>query len=106
MSGINNNILNSDLQLHVELGLEWYQSIGVAVILLRMLMFPVVIKSQRNMAHMNNNMPQMASLQVQSQTLHLQIFLTVIVGEDHRGEEAGRHVRDGAAHSGAPGLHH
>ena len=49
----------------MELGLEWYQSIGVAVILLRLLMFPVVVKSQRNMAHMNNNMPKMASLQVQ-----------------------------------------
>ena len=26
-------------------------------------MFPVVLKSQRNMAHMNNNMPKMGALQ-------------------------------------------
>ena len=50
-------------QLHIDLGLEWYQSIAVATLCLRLLMFPVVLMSQRNMAHMNNNLPQMSGLQ-------------------------------------------
>ena len=51
------------LQLHIGLGLEWYQSIAVATLCLRLLIFPVVLLSQRNMAHMNNNLPQMSALQ-------------------------------------------
>ena len=51
------------LQLHLGLGMEWYQAIAVATLCLRLLMFPVVLMSQRNMAHMNNNMPQMGALQ-------------------------------------------
>ena len=56
-------IENIILKLHISLGLEWFQSIAVATLCLRLLMFPVVLISQRNMAHMNNNMPQMGALQ-------------------------------------------
>ena len=49
--------------MHIDLGLEWYQSIAVATICMRMLMVPVVVMAQRNMAHMNNNMPAMSAIQ-------------------------------------------
>jgi len=49
--------------LHINLGLEWYQAIAIATLMLRLIMFPVVVHSQRNMAHMNNNMPKMSALQ-------------------------------------------
>ena len=45
------------------MGMEWYQAIAAATLCLRLLMFPVMLMSQRNMAHMNNNMPQMGALQ-------------------------------------------
>ena len=50
-------------QLHIGVGLEWYQTIAVATLCMRLLMFPVVVIAQRNMANMNNNMPAMQALQ-------------------------------------------
>jgi len=49
--------------MHIDLGLEWYQSIAVVTLCMRLLMVPVVVMAQRNMAHMNNNMPAMTALQ-------------------------------------------
>jgi len=49
--------------LHIGLGLEWYQTIAVATLCMRLLMFPVMVMAQRNMANMNNNMPAMTALQ-------------------------------------------
>jgi len=49
--------------LHIGVGLEWYQTIAVATLCMRLLMFPVVVIAQRNMANMNNNMPAMQALQ-------------------------------------------
>ena len=43
--------------------MEWYQTIAVATLCMRLLMFPVVVIAQRNMANMNNNMPAMSALQ-------------------------------------------
>ena len=45
------------------MGLEWYQTIAVATLCMRLLMFPVMVIAQRNMANMNNNMPAMQSIQ-------------------------------------------
>ena len=53
----------STFQLHIGLGLEWYQTIAVATLCMRLLMFPVMVIAQRNMANMNNNMPAMQALQ-------------------------------------------
>ena len=65
--------------LHVNLDLHWFQCIAVATIVLRLLMFPVVVTSQRNMAHMNNNMPKMAALQVDFCLYNLISLLIVVV---------------------------
>ena len=43
--------------------MEWYQTIAVATLCMRLLMFPVMVIAQRNMANMNNNMPAMTALQ-------------------------------------------
>lgn len=45
------------------MGLEWYQTIAVATLCMRLLMFPVMVIAQRNMANMNNNMPAMQAIQ-------------------------------------------
>ena len=45
------------------MGLEWYQTIAVATLCMRLLMFPVMVYAQRNMANMNNNMPAMQAIQ-------------------------------------------
>ena len=49
--------------LHIGLGLEWFQAIAVATLMMRMMMVPVVVMAQKNMANMNNNMPAMSALQ-------------------------------------------
>jgi len=49
--------------LHLGLGLEWYQAIAIATLIMRMLMLPLVVIAQRNMANMNNNSPAMAAIQ-------------------------------------------
>ena len=68
---------------HIGVGLEWWQtiiatticvrwdsfkgfcctSIGLTLFSSRLLVFPVVVYAQRNMAHMTNNAPEMARLQ-------------------------------------------
>jgi len=49
--------------LHIGIELEWWQTIVVSTVLMRCLMFPVVVMSQRNMANMANNSPQMMVIQ-------------------------------------------
>ncbi|XP_076470858.1 mitochondrial inner membrane protein OXA1L-like [Babylonia areolata] len=49
--------------LHVSGGLPWWEAIVIGTICVRLMMFPLVIKSQRNVAHMHNHMPTMTRLQ-------------------------------------------
>jgi len=49
--------------LHIGLELEWWQTIAVATVIMRFLLFPVVVMAQRNMANMNNFTPQLSALQ-------------------------------------------
>jgi len=48
---------------HVDLGLEWYQTIAVTALCLRLISFPIVVITQRNVAHMANHQPHMAAIQ-------------------------------------------
>jgi len=48
---------------HIGLELEWWQTIVVSTVLMRLLMFPVVVLAQKNMANMANNSPKMAVIQ-------------------------------------------
>ncbi|KAL1117203.1 hypothetical protein AAG570_004530 [Ranatra chinensis] len=50
--------------LHVSCSLPWWTSIVVGTIVVRCLMFPLVIISQRNAAKMNNNLPGMQKIQL------------------------------------------
>ena len=43
--------------------MEWYQAIAFATLCMRLLMFPAAVMAQKNIAHMNNNMPAMSALQ-------------------------------------------
>jgi len=49
--------------LHIGQGLEWWQTIFITTVLVRLVVSPVVVYAQRNMAHMTNNAPEMARLQ-------------------------------------------
>jgi len=49
--------------LHIGMELEWWQTIVVSTVLMRLLMFPVVVLAQKNMANMANNSPQMMVIQ-------------------------------------------
>jgi len=49
--------------IHIGLELEWWQTIAVTTVLMRLLLFPVVVMAQRNMANMANHSPQLAVLQ-------------------------------------------
>ncbi|KAK7481673.1 hypothetical protein BaRGS_00027046 [Batillaria attramentaria] len=49
--------------LHVSAGLPWWSAILAGTVCVRLCMFPLVIKSQRNVAHMHNHMPTMTRLQ-------------------------------------------
>ncbi|XP_068232890.1 mitochondrial inner membrane protein OXA1L isoform X1 [Palaemon carinicauda] len=50
--------------LHVSMGLPWWGSIALATVCIRLALFPLVIKSQKNAAKMNNNLPQLQILQM------------------------------------------
>ncbi|XP_060519920.1 mitochondrial inner membrane protein OXA1L isoform X2 [Cylas formicarius] len=49
---------------HVGLGLDWWATIVLGTLLIRLAMFPLVILSQRNAAKMNNHLPQMQAIQL------------------------------------------
>lgn len=59
-SGIMQQLLE---MLHVNMGLPWWEAIGLLVITFRVAIFPLVIYVQRNAVNMTNNMPQMMVLQ-------------------------------------------
>ncbi len=45
-------------------GMPWWQVVGCMTILLRILVFPIVIKAQQNMVRMNNHQVQNSDNQV------------------------------------------
>jgi len=51
--------------LHVTIGMPWWQVVGCMTILLRIIVFPIVIKAQQNMVRMNNHQPQIQKFQVE-----------------------------------------
>ncbi|XP_071531999.1 mitochondrial inner membrane protein OXA1L isoform X2 [Panulirus ornatus] len=50
--------------LHVTVDLPWWGAICVATVVIRTLIFPLVLMSQRNAAKMNNYLPQLQILQM------------------------------------------
>jgi len=49
--------------IHVDIGLEWYQTITLVALTMRMCTFPFVVMAQKNAANMHNVSPGMAVLQ-------------------------------------------
>lgn len=49
---------------HLGCDLPWWGAIALGTVVVRLLMFPLVVISQRNAAKMNNYMPQMQTLQL------------------------------------------
>ena len=45
------------------LGMEWYQAIALTAISLRLLSFPFVVMSQKNVAKMTHHTPEMSAIQ-------------------------------------------
>ncbi|XP_073960247.1 OXA1L mitochondrial inner membrane protein [Choristoneura fumiferana] len=50
--------------LHVSLDIPWWGAILIGTVVVRVTMFPLVIMSQRNTAVMNNNLPEIQTLQL------------------------------------------
>lgn len=50
--------------LHVNAGMPWWGAIALCTVVVRVLISPLVIMSQRNAAKMNNHMPQLQVLQM------------------------------------------
>lgn len=50
--------------LHVSLDVPWWGAILIGTVVVRLVMFPLVIISQRNTATMNNNLPEIQTLQL------------------------------------------
>ncbi|XP_069956718.1 mitochondrial inner membrane protein OXA1L isoform X1 [Cherax quadricarinatus] len=58
-------IVQSSLEfLHVTADLPWWGAIALVTVAIRTLVFPLVLKAQRNAAKMNNNLPQLQILQI------------------------------------------
>lgn len=57
-------IQNALEYLHVTLDVPWWGAILIGTICVRLVLFPLVILSQRNTAVMNNNLPQIQVLQL------------------------------------------
>lgn len=49
--------------LHSSTGLPWWATIALGTVVVKLLVFPAIIKGQKNSIHMNNNLPQMQVLQ-------------------------------------------
>eukprot|EP00088_Acartia_fossae_P064005 TRINITY_DN7850_c0_g2_i1.p1 TRINITY_DN7850_c0_g2~~TRINITY_DN7850_c0_g2_i1.p1 ORF type:complete len:528 (+),score=107.74 TRINITY_DN7850_c0_g2_i1:36-1586(+) len=52
--------------IHVDLGLPWWQVIGCTTLLLRLLLFPVLIKAQRNLVRIHNHQPEVQKIQIET----------------------------------------
>jgi hypothetical protein len=50
--------------LHISLELEWWQVILTTTVCMRLVVFPIVVMAQRNMANFSNFSPKMVRLQV------------------------------------------
>lgn len=50
--------------LHISLDIPWWGAILIGTVVVRVVMFPLVIMSQRNTACMNNNLPEIQLLQL------------------------------------------
>lgn len=50
--------------LHIGLDIPWWGCIAIGTVCVRMILFPLVVASQRNAAKMNNHLPQMQVLQL------------------------------------------
>lgn len=50
--------------LHISLDVPWWGAILIGTVVVRVVMFPLVIMSQRNTAVMNNNLPEMQVIQM------------------------------------------
>ncbi|XP_041095430.1 mitochondrial inner membrane protein OXA1L [Polyodon spathula] len=57
--GLIQNILEC---LHLNLGLPWWGAIVMGTVLARCLVFPVIVKGQREAAKLNNHLPEMTKL--------------------------------------------
>jgi len=53
--------------LHIDLGLPWWQAIIGTTVCIRIVVFPVMVKAQKNIANLNNNQPTIQKLQVEAQ---------------------------------------
>eukprot|EP00092_Neocalanus_flemingeri_P006572 GFUD01007085.1.p1 GENE.GFUD01007085.1~~GFUD01007085.1.p1 ORF type:complete len:432 (+),score=101.77 GFUD01007085.1:42-1337(+) len=53
--------------VHIDIGLPWWQTIGLTTIALRCVVLPVMVIAQKNMVNMNEHQPAMQKLQVQAQ---------------------------------------
>ncbi|CAN7991811.1 unnamed protein product, partial [Ixodes hexagonus] len=49
--------------LHSSTGLPWWATIALGTVVVKLLVFPAIIKGQKNSIHMNNHLPQMQLLQ-------------------------------------------
>lgn len=52
---------------HIDLGLPWWQAIVATTVCMRIVIFPVMVKAQKNIAILNNNQPTIQKLQVEAQ---------------------------------------
>lgn len=53
--------------MHIDIGLPWWQAIGLTTICLRCVVFPIMVIAQKNMVKLNEHQPAMQKLQVQGQ---------------------------------------
>jgi len=53
--------------LHIDIGLPWWQAIGLTTICLRCVVFPIIVIAQKNMVTLNEHQPDIQKLQVQAQ---------------------------------------
>ncbi|XP_029849798.3 mitochondrial inner membrane protein OXA1L isoform X2 [Ixodes scapularis] len=49
--------------LHSSTGLPWWATIALGTVVVKLLVFPAILKGQKNTIHMNNHLPQMQVLQ-------------------------------------------
>ncbi|KAG0413991.1 hypothetical protein HPB47_008856 [Ixodes persulcatus] len=49
--------------LHSSTGLPWWATIALGTVVVKLLVFPAILKGQKNSIHMNNHLPQMQVLQ-------------------------------------------
>jgi len=53
--------------MHIDIGLPWWQAIGLTTVCLRFVVLPIMVIAQKNMVKLNEHQPAMQKLQVQAQ---------------------------------------